>query len=121
MSKIYQLFLASLILLIVAMVPQQSASVWGSLLQQDTNTLIFLPLITHNDPDGTPDPIVDPDLVFLETFDGDPASPEAWTDEHWDLTIHQRDQDRLYEMYEMPAHHGPNCEPPPATPPYYRI
>lgn len=53
--------------------------------------------------------------IFVETFDGDPGAPSVWTDPDWDLTIHQRDQDRLYEMLPMAADHGPGCEPPPAT------
>lgn len=78
---------------------------------------IFIPLVSRPYPRvaGEPSVRIDNSLVFFETFDGDPAAPESWTDENWDLTIHQRDQDKLYVMAAMPADHGPNCEAPPAT------
>lgn len=117
MPKIKLFILTSLTLLIVVFSSQRPEIVSGKTYQQTADNFIYLPMISHNDPNQTPDPIIDPDLIFLETFDRDPSSPEVWTDDNWDLTIHQRDQDRLYEMAEMPAHHGPNCEPPPMTHP----
>jgi hypothetical protein len=29
--------------------------------------------------------------LFLETFDGSPASPQPWQPADWDVTIHSRD------------------------------
>lgn len=52
---------------------------------------------------------------FLETFDGDPASPQPWPPVDWDVTVHSRDRETWFALEEIPAAHGPNCEPPPAT------
>ncbi|MEM8856796.1 MAG: hypothetical protein AAGD96_00660 [Chloroflexota bacterium] len=90
----------------------QVPAVFGEMEQQTADHFVYLPMVVE-DVDTESGININPALLFLETFDGDPASPEAWTDENWDITVHQRDQDRLYEMFEMPAHHGPNCEPPP--------
>ena len=59
--------------------------------------------------------LVFPSRFYEETFDGEPDQPEIWKSDDWELTIHQRDQDRLYEMLPMQADHGPNCEAPPAS------
>ncbi|MEM7798122.1 MAG: hypothetical protein AAF633_02940 [Chloroflexota bacterium] len=75
-------------------------------------TATFTPVVT---PTPRPTMVVNPAYLFVETFDGSPSAPQAWTSPSWELTIHQRDQDRLYEMLPMGADHGPNCEPPPAT------
>ena len=100
---------------------------------QENDHFIYLPVVVSNvvettepisstpTPAPTPTPTLIPELIFLETFDDEvsngetPSSPQPWTDENWDISIHQRDQDRLYEMFEIPAHHGANCEPPPAS------
>jgi hypothetical protein len=52
---------------------------------------------------------------FLATFDGDPEHPQPWQPDDWDVTIHSRDKENFYELTQMQAGHGPNCEPPPAT------
>ncbi|MEM7799303.1 MAG: hypothetical protein AAF633_08945 [Chloroflexota bacterium] len=99
--------------------------------QIDGDELVYLPMImegeastspgpisTHTpepEPSATPTPGLDPNFLFLETFDGEPTSPQRWTDPNWEITIHQRDQDRLYEMLPMEAQHGPNCEAPSET------
>jgi len=75
---------------------------------------VFLPTIIQPLTVPTPSPVVD-HFTFIETFDGEPAVPEPWIDENWDVSVHLRDQDVLYNMFEMEAHHGPNCEGPPAT------
>lgn len=51
----------------------------------------------------------------IETFDGDPTSPQAWNPTDWDITIHSPNRDTWYAMNEMPAAHGSDCAPPPAT------
>lgn len=99
--------LKSIFLLAVVLLGVQASD---TLAQQTDDHMVFLPLAVY---ESNLEPPLDPALVFIETFDGDPDSPEAWTDENWDITIHQRDQDRMYEMFSMPAQHGPNCEPPP--------
>ena len=49
--------------------------------------------------------------IFLETFDGNPSSPESMYGlEDWAFYIHSRDNQ--YSLYPTIAHHGPNCEPP---------
>lgn len=80
------------------------------------NELLFLPLISSY-PSWTNHQgiTVAPSRFYEETFDGDPDQPLIWTSDDWELTIHQRDQDRLYEMLPMQADHGPNCEAPPAS------
>ena len=83
--------------------------------QQNSETL-FLPLVATSASWINHQGIgVTPSRFYEETFDGDPDQPEIWTSEDWELTIHQRDQDRLYEMMPMQADHGPNCEAPPAS------
>lgn len=113
MSKFKLLFLASLALLVILFLAGSSAQAD----KYSAASTSYLPLIIRSFPhiQGEPTIHIQNNLVFLETFDGDPAAPEQWTDENWDLTIHQRDQDKLYVMEEMPAHHGPDCQPPPAT------
>jgi hypothetical protein len=53
--------------------------------------------------------------TFLETFDGDPASPQPWTSSEWDITVHSRDRHTFLDLERMDAHHGSQCEPPLAT------
>jgi hypothetical protein len=52
---------------------------------------------------------------FLETFYGDPSSPQPWNPSNWDITVHSRDMSTLYQLEPMYADHGPDCSPPPAT------
>ncbi len=127
---------AGLLLLGLALWVSQTAVTTG---QETSDSLIYLPLLAKPaepqppaatatpEPENTPTPEntatptpsptpeLDPAKLFVETFDGDPAAPEIWTDENWEITIHQRDNDRLYEMLPMQAQHGPNCEAPDAT------
>lgn len=56
-----------------------------------------------------------PGATFLETFDGEPASPSAWNPVHWDITVHSRDRDTWFALEPMEAHHNENCDPPPST------
>lgn len=70
----------------------------------DTPTPTFTPI---------PSPTALPN-TFLETFDGQPAHPEAWQPTTWDVTIHSRDRETWDELETMQADHGENCEPPPA-------
>ena len=49
----------------------------------DTPTPTFTPIPT---PTALPD-------TFLQTFDGQPARPEAWRPTTWDVTIHSRDRE----------------------------
>jgi hypothetical protein len=53
--------------------------------------------------------------TFLETFDGQPESPDAWLPDDWDVTIHSRNRDTHYALEPMDAMHGPDCSAPPAT------
>ena len=55
------------------------------------------------------------DGIFTETFDINPDSPTSWQPDNWDVTVHSRDYDTWYALEPMQAHHGPNCEAPPAT------
>lgn len=52
---------------------------------------------------------------FLATFDGEPARPTPWQPADWDVTVHSRSREHLYELAPMQAGHGANCEAPPAT------
>jgi hypothetical protein len=130
MSKINLTLLLLFSLLVVSsMMGIPSAS---ALDQPPTGLTVYLPMISNPEqvsvpttpaptptPNTTPTPSgqgeIDPALLFIETFDGDNATLKRFASEEWDLTIHQRDNDRLYEMEAMPADHGPNCEAPPST------
>ncbi|MDJ0752568.1 MAG: PT domain-containing protein [Ardenticatenaceae bacterium] len=63
-------------------------------------------------PTPEPPPPAGPN-TFVETFDGNPANPEPWNQVGWDVSVHLRDQDRLWEQFPAVADHGPNCEAPP--------
>lgn len=62
--------------------------------------------------------------TFLETFDGKPGAPEAFsqlTQDRWDIQIHSRNQDTWEKMSAMEMHHPMNCGSPltdSATPPF---
>lgn len=79
------------------------------------DTPVYLPLVLRyqgsKEPEVTPVPSVD----FLETFDGDPSSPETFKSPRWDISVHTRNLETLYSLEPMDAAHGPGCEPPPAT------
>ena len=65
-----------------------------------------------------PPPPPPPAGTFVETFDGDPASPLPWRNSSvWDVAVHSRDLGTWYQLETMQAQHGPNCEPPDATHP----
>ena len=49
--------------------------------------------------------------TFVETFDGNPGQPTAFSSPNWDVAIHGRDGLRP----EPEAHHGADCGPFPAT------
>ncbi len=55
--------------------------------------------------------------TFTETFDGDPPSPQPFTQinqNNWDVQVHRRD--RPYNEFDpMEAMHGMNCSAPPAS------
>jgi len=56
-----------------------------------------------------------PPEVFLATFDGEPATPQPWSDPNWDVTIHSRGRVGQSQLDPIKAHHGPDCAGPPAT------
>jgi hypothetical protein len=60
-------------------------------------------------------PDTTPKVTFLETFDGAPDSPTPWNSSNWDITVHSRDRETLYQPEPMDAHHGAGCDAPPAT------
>lgn len=51
----------------------------------------------------------------VETFDGDPAAPQAFSDAEWDFQVHSRDQGSWYSLPPINAGHGADCSAPPAT------
>ncbi len=53
--------------------------------------------------------------TFHETFDGNPVVPQPWEPGSWDVTVHSRGREHLYELTAMHAGHGEYCEPPAAT------
>lgn len=54
--------------------------------------------------------------VFLETFDGNPASPEAFAPDDWDLKLGMNFiRESGGNPEPMMADHGPDCGAPPAT------
>jgi hypothetical protein len=65
---------------------------------------LFLPLTV----DGSP-------IAFVETFDGEPASPRAYRSPAWDVTVHSRDVDTWFALEPMQAQHGADCGPPSET------
>ncbi len=52
---------------------------------------------------------------FVETFDGTPSSPEAFSSPAWSVNLSSRDPDTWTVLEAMDAHHGPGCEAPLAT------
>jgi hypothetical protein len=54
-------------------------------------------------------------VAFLETVDGAPATPTAWTSPNWDISVHSRNADTWQHLETMHAMHGPDCGAPPAT------
>lgn len=54
-----------------------------------------------------------PSFEFVETFDGDPAGPQAYSDPRFDLVVHSRDKETFAALEPMQAQHGPACTPPP--------
>jgi hypothetical protein len=73
----------------------------------------YLPLVQGSEPASVPVPAAA--TAFLETFDGDPASPLAWHPDNWDVTLHSRDRETWAALEPMHAGHGPHCEAPPAS------
>src|SRR5262249_7721786 len=59
-------------------------------------------------------PSADPS-PFLESFAATPASPTTWQPADWDVTVHSRDPSTWHALEPMPAMHGHDCAPPPAT------
>jgi hypothetical protein len=70
-------------------------------------------------PTGTPTPTTPPPSPtpipagFIESFDGQPTTPQPWRPADWDVTVHSRDRETWYALDSMTAAHGPGCEPPP--------
>src|SRR5712692_1146936 len=54
-------------------------------------------------------------VPFLRTFKEFPATPQPWRPLDWDVTIHSRDPSTWHALEPMPAMHGHDCAPPPAT------
>ncbi len=50
-----------------------------------------------------------------ETFDGNPASPQAFLDAEFDVQVHVRGPEHWYSLEPVAAQHGPDCSAPPAT------
>jgi hypothetical protein len=73
----------------------------------------YLPLV--QDPGAAFEPVPATATTFLETFDGEPASPLAWNPDNWDVTIHSRDRETWAAPEPMHAGHGRHCEAPPAS------
>lgn len=53
--------------------------------------------------------------AFLDTFDGNPATPQPWRPAAWDVAVHSRDHQTWHTLEPMDAHHGSDCAPPMAT------
>lgn len=51
---------------------------------------------------------------FLETWDGQPSSPQPWKPADWDVTIFDNDAGTPHQLEVMDAHHGTDCASPPA-------
>jgi hypothetical protein len=52
---------------------------------------------------------------FVETFDGLPSEPTAWSSPNWDIAVHSRDIGTWVQLDSMMAQHGIDCSPYPAT------
>ena len=52
-----------------------------------------------------------------ETFDGAPASPQAWTSPDWDIQYHTRNSQYWAAPEGMAQQHGGDCSAPPMTHP----
>jgi hypothetical protein len=52
---------------------------------------------------------------FVETFDGNPAHPQPWKPDNWDVTVHSRDIGTWNMLEPMEAMHGNDCAAPPAS------
>jgi hypothetical protein len=52
---------------------------------------------------------------FIETFDGAPAAPTAWTSPNWDIAVHSRDVGTWMNLESMLAGHGADCSAFPFT------
>lgn len=50
---------------------------------------------------------------WMETFDGTPSHPTAWSSPNWDIQYHVRDSWRWQEPAGMEAQHGASCSAPP--------
>lgn len=70
---------------------------------------------TATPPAGSPTPPAIPPGGYLQTFDGDPSSPQAYRPADWDVTVHSRNNDTWYNLEPMNALHGSDCAGPPAT------
>ncbi len=72
----------------------------------DGSVRIFIPIVVRS-------PLQS--LAFVETFNGNPLSPQPWNPAHWDVTVHSRDVNTWYQLEAMQAEHGHDCSPAPAT------
>ena len=59
--------------------------------------------------------VADQPGAFAFQWTGDPADPQPWTPDNWDLIVHARDQRTWEQLDPVPAQHGADCSPPPAT------
>ena len=51
----------------------------------------------------------------VETFDGNPATPQAFLDAEWDVQVHTRDRGTWFTLEAINAQHGADCAGPPAS------
>ena len=54
--------------------------------------------------------------VFLFTFDGAPAAPQAWRPTDWDVQVHHNELLFWKQFPPTSAVHGANCSAPPGNP-----
>lgn len=53
----------------------------------------------------------------VETFDGNPATPLAFSDADWDVQVHSRDPGTWLQLESINAQHGSDCSAPPVSHP----
>ena len=51
----------------------------------------------------------------VETFDGTPATPLAFSDADWDIQVSSRDESTWQQLEPINAQHGADCSAPPAS------
>ncbi len=68
-------------------------------------------------PSPTPETTPIPAGIFFDSFDGEPVMPLPWRPDNWDVTVHSRSREHIYELAEMQAGHSEHCDPPPTNHP----